>query len=132
MISEPEEWRAVVGFPDYEVSNHGRVRSLDRIKVYYREGVRVSRRHRGRILRAGTMQSGHQFVELGKGNGRCVHVLVLQAFVGEAPPDHECCHWDDDPGNNRLENLRWGTRSENLADYKRNRGRFQQQRRAAA
>jgi len=32
----------------------------------------------------------------------------------------DSCHWDDDPANNRLENLRWGTRSENRKDSVRN------------
>jgi len=43
--------------------------------------------------------------------------LVLLAFVGPPPPGHECCHFPDrDPRNCRLENLRWGTRSENRTD----------------
>jgi len=33
---------------------------------------------------------------------------------------HECCHADDIPSNNRLGNLRWGTRSDNLLDAVRN------------
>jgi hypothetical protein len=28
----------------------------------------------------------------------------------------ECCHYDGDPKNNRLENLRWDTRKANKAD----------------
>jgi NUMOD4 motif-containing protein/HNH endonuclease len=123
-----EQWRPVVGFPDYEVSDHGRVRSVDRIKLYTQRSksgraYTVERKHHGRLLRAGTMKSGHQIVILGRGNPRCVHALVLEAFVGLAPTGTECCHWDDDPANNRLSNLRWDTRASNLADYKRNHGR---------
>lgn len=31
----------------------------------------------------------------------------------------ECCHWDGDHANNRLENLRWDTREANRADARR-------------
>lgn len=45
-----------------------------------------------------------------------VHQLVLIAFAGPAPAGCEVLHNDGNPGNNRLANLRWGTRSENLYD----------------
>lgn len=126
-----ENWKPVVGHLHYEVSNFGRVRSLDRTKIYHRRdqysgnSLIVARRHKGRLLRPGTVASGHQFVVLGRSNGFCVHTLVLEAFVGPAPAGAECCHWDDDPANNKLSNLRWGTRAENIADYRRNYGRHQ-------
>lgn len=46
--------------------------------------------------------------------------LVLEAFVGPRPEGMVGCHWDDDHGNNRLENLRWGARSDNGHDSVRN------------
>lgn len=126
-----EAWRPVVGHEaDYEVSDLGRVRSLDRVKSYRRLDARgpIMRTHRGKILSPGTLKSGHQFVELGRGNGFCVHVLVLEAFIGPAPDGMECCHYDDDPAHNHLTNLRWDTRAANMADFKRNYGRHQGQR----
>ena len=45
-----------------------------------------------------------------------VHHLVLDAFVGPRPHGMECRHLDGNKENNRLENLRWGTRSENERD----------------
>lgn len=45
-----------------------------------------------------------------------VHVLVLEAFVGECPQGHEARHLDGNPANNRLSNLAWGTPEENHAD----------------
>ena len=87
----------------YEVSDQGRVRSFARYKS-------------GRILRPGRMPQGHMSVALGRGNSQCVHKLVLLTFVGPAPDRHECCHNNGDPSDNRLENLRWGTRSENNID----------------
>jgi len=50
---------------------------------------------------------------------KCIHRLVLFAFVGPPPSEkHECCHNDGDPSNNNLSNLRWGTKKENQADRK--------------
>ncbi|WP_051233125.1 HNH endonuclease [Pseudonocardia asaccharolytica] len=50
-----------------------------------------------------------------------VHRLVLLAFVGEPPDDKpNALHRDDDPANNCVENLYWGTRSENTDDSVRN------------
>jgi hypothetical protein len=60
----------------------------------------------GKPIRRG---SGHQVVNLhrdGQKVPRYVHHLVLEAFVGPRPEGLVCCHWDGDPGNNRLENLR--------------------------
>jgi hypothetical protein len=48
-----------------------------------------------------------------------VHRLVLLAFVGPCPAGHESRHLDGDPKNNRLTNLAWGTRLENMADRSR-------------
>lgn len=118
----------MVGFEGlYEVSDHGRVRSLDRIVTYERRDqysgriIRIDRRRRGQMLRPGRMGSGHLSVCLGRASGSMlVHVLVLEAFVGPKPDGREGLHWDDVPGNNRLPNLRWGTRADNLNDGIRN------------
>lgn len=45
-----------------------------------------------------------------------IHRLVLETFIGPCPPGMECRHLDGNPRNNRLENLCWGTRSENQQD----------------
>lgn len=69
-----------------------------------------------RALKPHSNPSGHLRVSLGKGDLRYVHVLVLEAFVGPCPEGMECCHWDGDPSNNRLDNLRWDTPKANHAD----------------
>lgn len=120
-----ERWRAVVGFEGlYEVSDHGRVRSVERVQAYERvlasgRVVRVDRKLKSKLLRPGTVKSGHQLVVLGRGHSKLVHALVLSAFVGPRPAGHDSCHFDGDPANNRLANLRWGTRSENVRDAQR-------------
>ncbi len=61
---------------------------------------------------------GHLKVAL-SGKPRSVHRLVLEAFVGPSPPRMECRHLDGNPQNNNLENLKWGTRKENMQDMMR-------------
>lgn len=121
-----ERWLPIAGHPGYEVSDHGRVRSLERtITQPSRYGGFITRRMRGRLLLGSAVKSGHRFVSLGRHNYHYVHILVLTAFVGPCPDGHECCHWDDDPANNYLSNLRWGTRADNIADFTRNKGYHQ-------
>lgn len=45
-----------------------------------------------------------------------VHRLVARAFLGPCPPGQEVCHWDGDPANNRIDNLRYDTRASNSTD----------------
>lgn len=130
MSTPPEEWRSVVGSDAYEVSNHGRVRSIARVLTYRRADqysgrtITVRRRHAAQLLRPGPTSTGHLTVSLGRGRVVLVHHLVLEAFVGPRPPKpFEGLHADDVPSNNFLENLRWGTRSANIHDAIRNGGR---------
>jgi hypothetical protein len=52
-----------------------------------------------------------------------VHRLVARAFLGEQPFSNACVlHADDDPSNNAVANLRWGTRKDNYLDRMKNRG----------
>lgn len=117
-----ERWLPVLGFEGlYEVSDLGRVRAVERTLCYERicpsgRVVQVRRHYPAVLLKPGTVKSGHKLVVLGRGNPRLVHRLVLDAFVGPRPPGKEALHGDGDPANNRLTNLRWGTRSENMRD----------------
>lgn len=119
-----ERWKPVVGFEElYEVSDLGNVRSVDREgPVEYQHGT-VVRKYKGRVLKPWRDTSGYLKVDLyrkGQVPTHYVHRLVLEAFRGTCPPGHEACHWDDDPTNNRLSNLRWGTSSANTLDMVRN------------
>ena len=51
-----------------------------------------------------------------------IHRLVAEHFIPNDDPEYKKCvlHWDDDPHNNRVENLRWGTQKENFEDSVRN------------
>lgn len=100
-----EQWLPVPGFPGYEVSDAGRVRS--------------HKQRTARILRPGDNGSGHLQVGLrreGKSHMRQVHCLVALAFIGPVKEGLEVCHNDGNPGNNTLSNLRYDTRRNNLLD----------------
>ena len=120
-----EEWRDIPGYEGrYQVSDLGRVRSVDHhVRRVDRAGKEGTRLVRGRILRPAVHgsprnDSGHLMVMLGRKNNKDVHTLVLRAFVGPPPSGHEALHNNHTPADNRLSNLRWGTRSENLKmDY---------------
>jgi hypothetical protein len=125
-MSVDEEWREIPGYEGrYAVSDLGRVKSLSReVSV----GNGHTRTMRGRILRPGSSASGHLSLPLGRdengkiSRGSPVHRLVLLAFVGLCPEGQECRHLDGDPTNNRLSNLTYGTRSENIIDVLRQGG----------
>lgn len=112
-----ETWRAIPGLEGYyEVSDHGNVRSVGRV-VVYKNGA--ERWHSGRVLAQRTNKDGYQMVALYRNTKRCtrlVHRLVLEAFVGPCPPGMETRHLNNDPVDNRLENITWGTPSENNLD----------------
>jgi hypothetical protein len=111
-----EEWRPVVGYEThYEVSSHGRVRTLNRY-----DSINRFRRSQMRATPIDRTSAGYRYVSLckdGVSKKVNVHVLVLEAFVGPRPsPGHEACHKDGDRANACLDNLRWDTAASNHAD----------------
>ena len=111
-----ERWLPVPGYEGYyEVSDHGNVRSVDRMVP---RGDHMLTR-RGRVLAPVDNGHGYPRVQLGrygKYDFQQVHRLVLQAFVGPCPDGMEACHNDGDRSDARLSNLRWDTRSSNQFD----------------
>lgn len=73
-----------------------------------------------RQIRTTDDTGGRMLVNLTHPNGNrkifTVSRLMLIAFVGPCPEGMECCHYDGNYRNNRLENLRWDTPSENSRD----------------
>lgn len=121
---ENERWLPIPGFEGkYEVSDYGRVRSLDRIVPHKRSTARIAMR-RGKILAPGrSSKYGHLKVKLGTGSkadqrSYHVHQLVLRAFVGPMSDGMEVRHLNGIASDNRLSNLVYGTRKENAADMK--------------
>lgn len=110
-----EEWVPVVGYEGfYEVSSLGRVRSVDR-EFIRADGRRQCRR--GRLLKPTPSGRGYPSVTLRHGVRRTVHILVCIAFHGPRPhPDYDAAHNNGVLTDNRRENLRWATKSENQQD----------------
>lgn len=107
------KWAAVVGFPQYQVSNEGQVRRRE-------NGLPRSGRRAGDSLTPWSDKHGYQWVCLCAGRTKAkrrVHRLVAEAFIG-APPRAglHVAHWDGNPRNNLVSNLRWATARENAED----------------
>jgi hypothetical protein len=114
-MAATEVWRPIARHEGYEVSDRGRVRSVDRVVTRMHRGRAVPARYKGRVLKLSTA-SGYPHVRLG-GRGRAyVHHLVLEAFVGPRPAGDQAAHGDGDRLNNVLGNLRWATPKENNGD----------------
>lgn len=116
-----EIWKDIPDYEgEYQASNMGRIRSLDRYVrgINHYSGRNFRRRISGKILKpARFCKSGHVSVVLGHGNsGIPVHQLVMRTFVGDPPVGMEVLHINGNPKDNRLENLRYGTRTENILD----------------
>lgn len=108
----PPEYRTVPGHEDYRVGDNGSVWSK-KIPGCHRWAGGTWRK-----LEAFRNGSGYLCVTVGRKQVR-VHRLVLEAFVGPCPEGMECRHLDGNPTNNRLENLCWGSKQENMDDRSR-------------
>ncbi len=103
-----------MGYPDYKVGDDG--------TVWSRKNNKWGTGDWKKLKLHDFAKGGHLSVTLSNGKGLlqerfAVHELVLKAFVGPRPPKAVCRHFPDrDPGNNRLENLQWGTEKENQQD----------------
>lgn len=112
-----ERWLPVKGFEDYEVSDLGRVRTLN----YKRTG-------KVKVLSPQATKGGYLQVLLykdGKKKRFYVHRLVVIAFIGDIPKGMVVNHLNEDKLDNRLsnlevvtqkENINYGTRNERVAE----------------
>lgn len=121
---DKEIWKDI---PDYEghyqVSNLGRIRSLDRI-ITHKNGAKHFKE--GQIQKLQDNGNGRLYKQMkrdGTYKNFYVSRLVMLAFVGERPDNYVICHIDGDLENNRLDNLRYDTPYENNIDQFRHRNR---------
>lgn len=116
-MGQLEIWKPVSGYEGlYEVSNTGKIRSIERMTV-------VGRRGSGRELRQYLTPYGYLEVSLsnkGKVNHKRVHRLVADAFCEKLNGQDEVNHIDGDKQNNYASNLEWCTRRENTIHAYRN------------
>jgi hypothetical protein len=118
-MTQEENWKPIVGYEGaYEVSDLGRVRSLERVVMAVnRWGSSTPRRVGGRLLRGTDNGRGYLCVQLCDGGQRApqlVHRLVAEAFVPTYEGRHFVNHKDGVKTNNAAANLEWVTRSENM------------------
>jgi len=108
-------WKDVPGFPMYEVSNTGVVRSW----LCKGPTDKTKRRKKPTIIKHNIHYNGYHSVRLYK-NSKChsvlLHRIVLLAFMGKPPNNYETRHLDGNVNNNNLSNLCWGTKKENYQD----------------
>lgn len=116
-VKPTERWRPVVGYDgQYSISTLGRVRSDERFIENSRGTKRLIH---PRILKPAADRRGYLYVNLWRGNRGItayIHRIVLEAFVGPLPIGFEVRHLNGQNTDNRLENLKYGTRSENHLD----------------
>lgn len=114
-MSTMEEWRSIEGFPGYEVSDLGNVR------CWRPRNARAGKPSQPRAVQH-TFTHGYAYVSMsidGVVARRRVHLLVLETFVGPKPDGMVGRHVNDkDRANCRLDNLAWGTPTQNQADRK--------------
>lgn len=122
-----EEWRPVVGYEDlYQVSNLGRVKSIDRHTLVVNDprSKPYFRHHRARILTQRFNDDGYLVVGLSdnnKGVQRLVHRLVYQVFVCPSlefgDRENTVNHKNTVKTDNRVDNLEVMSRLENTHDF---------------
>lgn len=120
----PEAWRDIPGYEGYyQASTLGRIRSVDRVVA----GLCCSRITKGRILAQfrrfhGKSAIPYYYVDLckqGTENDRAVHRLVALTWIGPVPLGCEVRHGPAGSLVNAVNNLCYGTRSDNEYDKKR-------------
>lgn len=112
-----ETWRPIPSEPGYEVSDLGRVRSVDRVVTTANGQHRF---YKGKVLSPGLASHGYLTVAVSGRRSRCIQHLVAEAFLGLRPDGCFVLHADDVRTNNLLGNLRYGSRSENSVDSVKN------------
>jgi len=110
-MSNEMEWRPVVGFPHYAVSDRGDVKRILPNSVG---------RYAGQWLKPSVDRGNYKAVKLYRHNGtnstQSAHRLVAMAFLEISPNRSHVAHRDGDRQNNAVSNLRWSTSKENMAD----------------
>jgi protein gp37 len=103
MSDVQEEWRPVSSHTKYEVSNYGKVRRGGRELTLVEHG------------------GGYKQVALSNGSVKTVlvHRLVLEAFDRPPRDKEEGAHSNGRRWDNRIANLRWATKTENMQDAAR-------------
>lgn len=100
-----EIWKDIPGYNGkYQVSNYGMIRSF-------------TKKSKGKTLKISRKAKGYYYAHLSNGVSKLlsVHRIVASCFLPFEEGKNEVNHKDFNPSNNRVDNLEWTTRQENLA-----------------
>ena len=102
---DSEVWKDVTGYEGcYQVSNQGKIRSLDRVVI---DTIGRKRHIKGKLLHPkANVKSGYLMINL-KGKDYYIHRLVAQAFLPNPMGLPQVNHKDETRDNNCVDNLEW-------------------------
>ena len=100
--------KEVPGYPNYSITKDGRVWT-QKDRHGKARWLKLCLDTRAKYLSVNLIHDGKRYTRL-------VHRLVLETYVGPRPDGMECRHLNGNSIDNRLKNLKWGTRSENTYD----------------
>ena len=104
-----ERWLPIVGYEGrYDISNHGKVRSLKYRGTEIKKDLILTKNSVGYLV-VGLFNEGIK-------QTKSVHRIVLESFNPPKDKSLICRHLNGDQLDNRFENLAWGSHSDNQAD----------------
>ena len=111
-----EIWKDIKDFPNYQISNFGRIKSKERITNVGIKNVKEIKREE-RILKLFHNKKGYTQTILYRDKKQYpikIHRLVANAFIPNPENKPQVNHIDGDKNNNRIDNLEWCTQAENI------------------
>lgn len=124
---QKEIWKPVRGYEiSHEVSNLGRIRTVDRVQTIDRMGKTIFRKKSGQLITPRERHNGYFNVNLtvkypnGPQNELSVHRMVAMAFIPNPKNKPEVNHKNGKKADNKRVNLEWVTKKENMDHARKN------------